>query len=291
VLSRLDATTWLMASLLYGSGLRLMECLRLRVKDVEPGHLQLTVRDGKGRKDRITVLPERLCEPLAVHLEKTRAVHGSDLAKGFGRRVSRVTTDPSSSPGRSGAGFASKGPRRCTSSPAAAGRTHTTRASTRCFATVVLIAGCSTPCRRRERSSSSGSTSTTKSVRTAHWAIGRQLISQLRTSDHWGKLHDTHNPNIQTGLVILGLTLDCARGLYSLSSAAATGAAPANAGARLVESSAPRAMRRENMISCAVGVAHRRAGIRAPARALCSGAGRRYARPPLLIAVPVPCRR
>jgi len=84
VLSRLDGTTWLMASLLYGSGLRLMECLRLRVKDVEPGHLQLTVRDGKGRKDRITVLPERLCEPLAVHLEKTRAVHGSDLAEGFG---------------------------------------------------------------------------------------------------------------------------------------------------------------------------------------------------------------
>ena len=55
---------WLMASLLYGSGLRLMECVRLRVKDVDLARLQLTVRDGNGGKDRVTVIPSLLIEPL-----------------------------------------------------------------------------------------------------------------------------------------------------------------------------------------------------------------------------------
>jgi integrase len=64
VLSRLDGIRWVMASLLYGSGLRLMECLRLRVKDVDFDQHQLIVRDGKGGKDRITMLPDRLVEPL-----------------------------------------------------------------------------------------------------------------------------------------------------------------------------------------------------------------------------------
>ena len=64
VLARLDGVTGLMARLLYGSGLRLMECLRLRVKDVDFEYRQITVRDGKGAKDRVTMLPESLIAPL-----------------------------------------------------------------------------------------------------------------------------------------------------------------------------------------------------------------------------------
>src|SRR5258707_8027218 len=72
VLAQLEGTKWLMASLLYGSGLRLMECLRLRVKDVDFGYGQILVRDGKGAKDRVTMLPQALIEPLKAHLEKVR---------------------------------------------------------------------------------------------------------------------------------------------------------------------------------------------------------------------------
>ena len=61
-----------MAELLYGSGLRLMECVRLRVKDVDFGYNQIMVRDGKGLKDRVTVLPRKLREPLRVHLQRVR---------------------------------------------------------------------------------------------------------------------------------------------------------------------------------------------------------------------------
>ena len=69
VLHGLSGTTWLMASLLYGSGLRLMECLRLRVKDVDFAYNQIMVRDGKGDKDRVTVLPLNVKEPLQRHLQ------------------------------------------------------------------------------------------------------------------------------------------------------------------------------------------------------------------------------
>jgi integrase len=58
VLARLDGQPWLMASLLYGSGLRLMECVRLRVKEIDFGFRQILVRDGKGQKDRVTMLPQ-----------------------------------------------------------------------------------------------------------------------------------------------------------------------------------------------------------------------------------------
>jgi len=85
VLAQLTATKWLMASLLYGSGLRLMECLRLRVKDVDFGPGQLLVRDGKGQKDRITVLPSSLRDPLQRQLDDVRALHHRDVAEGFGR--------------------------------------------------------------------------------------------------------------------------------------------------------------------------------------------------------------
>jgi integrase len=85
VLASLSGTHRLMASLLYGSGLRLMECLRLRVKDVDFGYRQLTVRDGKGEKDRRTVLPEQLIAPLREHLGCVRRLHEEDLAKRYGR--------------------------------------------------------------------------------------------------------------------------------------------------------------------------------------------------------------
>ncbi|HZN04267.1 MAG TPA: integron integrase [Candidatus Polarisedimenticolia bacterium] len=85
VLRHLSGTPWLVAALLYGSGLRLLEALRLRVKDVEPGALQLTVRSGKGQKDRITMLPRTLKEPLRRHLEIVRLQHAQDVARGGGR--------------------------------------------------------------------------------------------------------------------------------------------------------------------------------------------------------------
>ena len=85
LLARLDGTHRLMAGLLYGSGLRLMECVRLRVKDVDFGYRQITVRDGKGEKDRRTVLPGRLIPPLVRHIARVRQLHEDDLRKGYGR--------------------------------------------------------------------------------------------------------------------------------------------------------------------------------------------------------------
>jgi integron integrase len=84
VLVRLSDTPWLMASLLYGSGLRLMECVRLRVQDLDFGSLQINVRDGKGGKDRVTVLPSSLVESLNRHLARTKALHERDKEEGFG---------------------------------------------------------------------------------------------------------------------------------------------------------------------------------------------------------------
>jgi integron integrase len=84
ILSNLEGTHWLVAGLLYGSGLRLMECLRLRVKDLDFTCAQVTVRDGKGEKDRITMLPARLKQPLMRHLQKVKVVHEEDLAAGYG---------------------------------------------------------------------------------------------------------------------------------------------------------------------------------------------------------------
>ena len=74
----------LMGWLLYGAGLRLMECLRLRVKDIDFAYRQLVVRDGKGQKDRVTLLPDRLHAPLRLHLAKVKALHEEDLARGYG---------------------------------------------------------------------------------------------------------------------------------------------------------------------------------------------------------------
>jgi len=84
LLDQLEGTYRLMASLLYGTGLRLMECLRLRVKDVDFAYRQIVVRDGKGQKDRVTPLPDKLIEPLRAHLEQVRALHEADLSQGNG---------------------------------------------------------------------------------------------------------------------------------------------------------------------------------------------------------------
>ena len=85
VLAAMDGTPRLIASLLYGSGLRLLEALQLRVKDLDLERRELTVRGGKGAKDRVTVLPEALRLPLGRQLEDTRALHDEDLARGMGR--------------------------------------------------------------------------------------------------------------------------------------------------------------------------------------------------------------
>ena len=74
----------LMAELLYGSGLRLLECLRLRVKDIDFGYSRIVVRSGKGEKDRVTMLPGRLRRALKEHLAHAKAVHERDLQSGFG---------------------------------------------------------------------------------------------------------------------------------------------------------------------------------------------------------------
>ncbi len=84
VLARLDGQYGLMAGLLYGSGLRLMECLRLRVKDVDFEYRQITVRSGKGNKDRTTILPEGLVTSLKEQIERVKVVHQQDLEEGFG---------------------------------------------------------------------------------------------------------------------------------------------------------------------------------------------------------------
>ena len=84
VLDPLTGTNWLMAALLYGAGLRLLECLQLRIKDVDFGSNQIVVRGGKGNKDRITLLPAVVRLALTRHLERVREQHQRDLAIGAG---------------------------------------------------------------------------------------------------------------------------------------------------------------------------------------------------------------
>ena len=84
ILGRLRGRPWLVASLIYGSGLRLGECLALRIKDVDFERRVLVVRDGKGGKDRETVFPRKLVEPLRRHLERVATRHATDLADGRG---------------------------------------------------------------------------------------------------------------------------------------------------------------------------------------------------------------
>jgi integron integrase len=82
VLARLNGTIWLVASMLYGSGARINECLQLRIKDLDLVRRELTIRDAKGQKDRVTVLPESLVPHLREHMAKVRTLYESDRAAG-----------------------------------------------------------------------------------------------------------------------------------------------------------------------------------------------------------------
>jgi integron integrase len=84
VLSRLDGVNYPIATLLYGAGLRLMDALRLRVKDIDFERNEITIREGKGNKDRVTMLPQIIKTQLQEHLKKVRVIHQADLRNGFG---------------------------------------------------------------------------------------------------------------------------------------------------------------------------------------------------------------
>jgi integron integrase len=136
ILAHLTGAHLLIARLLYGSGLRLMECLRLRVKDVDFEMRQITVRDGKGGQDRVTMLPEIVIPALRDHVARTRALHEQDLVRGYGcvylpdaleRKYpnactewgwqyifpsDRLSKDPRTLPSPSGRGTGSEGMRR-----------------------------------------------------------------------------------------------------------------------------------------------------------------------------------
>jgi integron integrase len=87
VLKELSGVSWLVASLLYGAGLRLQECLELRVKDVDFDRREITIRRGKGQKDRRVMLPDAVTTPLRSHLDDVQRLHAADHAAGFGRVV------------------------------------------------------------------------------------------------------------------------------------------------------------------------------------------------------------
>jgi integron integrase len=84
IFKHLAGPKWIMANLLYGSGLRILECLRLRIQDIDFGYKQITVRDAKGSQDRITMLPEIVISPLKEHLQKVKELHEEDLKNGYG---------------------------------------------------------------------------------------------------------------------------------------------------------------------------------------------------------------
>lgn len=84
IITNINGLPKLMTRILYGSGLRLMECLRLRVKDIDFGNRQIIVREGKGQKDRFTILPDSIIEDLQAHLLIVKAIHEKDLKEGFG---------------------------------------------------------------------------------------------------------------------------------------------------------------------------------------------------------------
>lgn len=84
ILRQLNGTHHLIVSLLYGTGMRILEALRLRVKDIDFARKEILIRDGKGYKDRVMMLPVSLVLPLKKHLEKVKVLHDEDLAKGYG---------------------------------------------------------------------------------------------------------------------------------------------------------------------------------------------------------------
>lgn len=84
ILAQIKGDKWLMACIMYGSGLRLMECLRLRIQDVDLQSSTLTVRDGKGNKDRVTMLPSSIKKPLLEHIKKIKKIHKNNVENGYG---------------------------------------------------------------------------------------------------------------------------------------------------------------------------------------------------------------
>jgi len=84
ILAHLSGTVGVMIRLLYGTGMRIMECVRLRVKDVDFARTEIVVRQGKGGKDRMTVLPQSLATPIKEHLSRVRKLHEADLEAGYG---------------------------------------------------------------------------------------------------------------------------------------------------------------------------------------------------------------
>jgi integron integrase len=92
-IQQVQGTMWIVVALLYGAGLRLQECLELRVKDIDFDQHQIVVRRGKGQKDRVTLLPAAVEERLRTHLREVKALHERDLAGGFGRVVLPTALD------------------------------------------------------------------------------------------------------------------------------------------------------------------------------------------------------
>jgi integrase len=132
VLGKLDGVSRLMAFLLYGAGLRLLECCRLRVKDVDFGANQVVIRDGKGNKDRLTMLPAAVKTELATHIERAREQHRADLRQGAGwsschGRWRASTRTPAASGG--GSGFSRPRASTWTASPASGAATTCTNPS------------------------------------------------------------------------------------------------------------------------------------------------------------------
>jgi len=84
ILARMSGREWLMAGLMYGAGLRVTECLCLRIKDIDFGFRQILVRDGKGKKDRAVPLPQSMVAALRMQIEAVNRVHAADIADGFG---------------------------------------------------------------------------------------------------------------------------------------------------------------------------------------------------------------
>jgi integron integrase len=84
ILAQLSGTRWLLVSLLYGAVLRLNECLSLRIKDIDLSSSRLLIRQGKGNKDRVTLLPHSLKPALSAHLAQVKALHAAELARGYG---------------------------------------------------------------------------------------------------------------------------------------------------------------------------------------------------------------
>ncbi len=106
VIGHIDGTQWLIVNLLYGSGLRVLEALRLRIKDIDLQMQQLTVRDGKGGKDRVTMVPTTLIGPLTVHLQRIKEQHEQAVRSRIWRSRAPIRTGAKVSDRSSGLGLA-----------------------------------------------------------------------------------------------------------------------------------------------------------------------------------------